>query len=275
MKQRLYLKHALIYSFLLFTTALAAQQTIEGGQNYYNDQKGIIYNKEFTVDLKLHTHGYALGINIGKLKTYYLTQYYHFEFGEIKHPKEYRQSFDFQVPSSNRVSRAFIFGKQNNLFVLRGGFGEKRYFSEKAKRRGLAIGISYEGGASLGLLKPYYLDLIYPRNDIEPPYVIRSERLTEENREDYFLNIRNIFGASGFSKGLSEISAIPGGHAKIAAHFDWGAYDEFVKAIEVGAMVDFFFQKVPIMVESPEVPNVENRPFFVNLYITLQLGKRW
>jgi hypothetical protein len=267
-------KSYLILPLLCIAAYAFAQQTIEGRQNYYDERKGIIFNKEVTVDLKLHTHGYALGVNIGKLKTYYLTQFYHFEFGELRHPKEFRQSFDFQVPSTNRVSRSFVFGKQNNFFVLRGGFGEKRYFSEKAKRRGLAVGISYEGGASLGFLKPYYLELLrIADNDINNVF-IRSERFSEENR-DIFLDIRSIFGSSGFSKGLSEISVIPGGHAKIAAHFDWGAYDEFVKALEIGVMADFFFQNVPIMVESPEVPNVENRPFFVNLYVTLQLGKRW
>jgi hypothetical protein len=32
--------------------------------------------------------------------------------------------------------------------------GEKKYFSEKAKRRGVAVGVNYEIGATLGLLKP-------------------------------------------------------------------------------------------------------------------------
>ena len=42
--------------------------------------------------------------------------------------------------------------------MLRVGMGAKRYFSEKAKRKGIAIGINYQAGVSLGLLKPYYLD---------------------------------------------------------------------------------------------------------------------
>lgn len=253
---------------------LTAQQTLPGGQNYYEENKGIVYNKEFTVDLKLHTHGYALGVNIGKLKTYYLTQYYNIELGELKHPKEFRQSFDFQSPQTSKVSRAFVFGKQNNFFVLRGGYGEKRYFSEKAKRRGLAVGVSYEAGPSIGFLKPYYLELVrFVDGDLNQ-FIIRSENYSEDNR-DTFLDITSIYGSSGFSKGLSEISLIPGGHAKAAVHFDWGAFDEFVKAIEAGIMVDFYFQTVPIMVESPEVPNVENSSIFFNLYINLQLGKRW
>jgi len=263
--------YALLFVAALFTP-LSGQQTIELGENYYDEVKGIVFDREFTVDLKLHTNGYALGINIARLKTFYLTNFFNFEFGEIKHPKQFRQSFDFRPSANGKVSRAFVFGKQNNFFVLRGGYGQKRYFSEKAKRKGLAIGVSYSGGVSLGLLKPYYLELNYPEsstNDI----ITRSEKYTEENA-DIFLDITRIFGASSFTKGLSELSVLPGGHGKVAVHFDWGAFDEFVKALEVGVMFDVYFQNVPIMVESPQVENVENRPLFINLFLNLQLGKR-
>ena len=269
--------HRGLYLTILFVfcSCMAfAQEQYESGKNIYEDTKGIVYNREFTVDLKLHTNGWALGVNIARLKTYYLTRFINIELGEIKHPKEFRQSFDFQAPSTNKVSRAFIFGKQNNFFVLRGGLGEKRYFSEKAKRKGLAVGMSYQGGVSLGLAKPYYLELVRFAEPGINDFIIRSEKFSEENA-DVFLDINSIYGSSGFSKGLGETSIIPGFHAKIATHFDWGAFDEFVKAIEAGIMVDVFFQKVPIMVESPMVPNTENRPFFVNLYLNLQLGKRW
>ncbi len=262
-----------LFLCLLCGAPLLAQTQLPGGQNYYEDDKGYVYNREFTVDLKLlQTNGFALGVNIAQLKTYYLTRFYNIEIGEIKHVREFRQSFDyFQAGTSNEVSRAFIYGKQNNLFALRGGIGEKRYFSEKAKRRGLAVGISYEVGPSLGILKPYYLDLVRSENPTGNTS-IKSEKYSAENADD-FLNITRIYGGSGFGKGLSELSVIPGGHAKFALHFDWGAFDEFVKAMEAGVMVDFYFKKVPIMVDA--LDNVENSPIFVNFYINLQLGKRW
>ena len=269
MKRILYALLCLIW----MTAPAKAQQTLELGQNYYDENKGIVYSREFTVDLKLHTHGFALGVNIASLKTYYLTNFFNIEIGEIKHPKQFRQSFDFQPSISGKVSRAFIFGKQNSFFVLRGGFGQKRYLSEKAKRRGLAIGLSYEAGPSLGLLKPYYLELNYPEQS-NNEIVTRSEKFSEDNAEN-FLDITRIFGASSFSKGLSEIAIQPGAHGKFAVHFDWGAFDEFVKAVEAGVMIDGYLKKVPIMVESPEVQNVENMPLFINLFINLQLGKRW
>lgn len=249
---------------------LMAQNTFQPKQVVSNNV-GIVYDKEFTFDIRLHTHGLALGVNIGRLKTFYKTRFYQFEIGELRHPKEERESNE-NPNFGGRSSRSFFFGKQNSLYVLRGGIGEKRYFSEKAKERGLAIGISYVVGPSIGLLKPYYLDLI--RSGVDNTPEISSEKFSEENAER-FLDVRNIFGSSGFSRGISELSILPGIHAKAGVHFDWGAFDEFVKAIEAGVMIDAYFKKVPIMVETDEINNAENRPFFINLYLTLQLGKRW
>ena len=70
---------------------------------------------------------------------------------------------------------------------------------------------------------------------------------------------------------MNEISILPGGHGKVAVHFDWGAFDEYIKAVEAGIAVDVFPKKIPMMVP---VEGVENRKYFINLFITLQLGKR-
>lgn len=266
-----------VYTTLFFLISIvgfsAAQPAVFSTDQVYTGEQGVIYNKEFSIDFKIHTNGFGLGVNVGTLKTYYLTRFFNIEIGELKHPREFRQNFDFQLPGSNRISRAFIFGKQNSFFVLRGGVGEKRYLSEKARRKGLAVGISYEGGPSLGIQKPYYLELLRFL-DAGNDFVIRSERYSEENA-DRFLNINNIYGSSGFSKGLNEINIQPGIHTKVALHFDWGAFDEFVKAMEAGLMVDAYFSRVPIMVESELTNNAENQRLFLNLYVNFQFGKRW
>lgn len=255
-----------ILVFVLLFGIVQAQSSYQ--QIDYNGQ-GVVYDRELAIDLRLHTNGFALAANFGRIKTYYRTRYYHIEIGELKHPKEYRQSFDnFR---SAGTSRSFIFGKQNNFFVLRGGIGEKRYFSEKARRKGLAIGINYEAGPSIGILKPYYLEINRPVDPSSSEFFRVSERYSEENASA-FLDVTLIQGASGFSKGLSELSFIPGLHLKGSVHFDWGAFDEFVKAIEAGIMADIYIREVPILAD---VEFAENRPFFINLFINLQLGKRW
>ncbi|MBI5914005.1 MAG: hypothetical protein HY842_01395 [Bacteroidetes bacterium] len=259
------IKNYCLLSLLLCGFALTAQETFQPKQ-LDDPSKGLVYNKEFAMNFRLHTNGFAFGATVGRLQTYYRTKYWHAEIGELKHTKEFRQSFEAPSSLNGRVSRAFKYGKQNNLYVLRGGLGVKRYYSEKAKHKGVAVGISYEGGATLGLLKPYYLEL----RAGDGKYSV-SKKYSEETA-DRFLDITQIHGASGWGKGLGEISLLPGVHGKFAVHFDWGAFDEYVKSFEGGIMVDAFARKAPIMVE---LDNVENRMVFINLFLNLQFGKRW
>ena len=82
----------------LLMPLVSGQEVLVPGQNYYEERKGIVYNQEFAVNFKLLTNGYSLGVDIGRLQTYYLTRFWSFEIGELKHNKEYRQSFDFRSP---------------------------------------------------------------------------------------------------------------------------------------------------------------------------------
>ena len=260
-------------ALLMVCGVCSGQVTFQPKQQSYESQ-GVVFDKEFTFDLRvLQTNGFTLGFNQGKLKTYYKTPFYHISIGELKHIKEFRQqSFESGGFNGFGNNQSYVFGKKNNLYVVRGGYGQKRYFTEKAKEKGLAVGMSWEFGPTLGLLKPYYLDLGYPNgNGNNSSRIYRAERYTEENH-DIFLEPSRIGGAVGIGRGWSELSIRPGVHATASAHFDWGAFDEFVKAVEAGFMVDVFFGNTDIMVE---VEGVENRPFFLNVFVNLQLGKRW
>lgn len=261
-------KYFLLLLFLICLLVQLPGQTFQPKQ--LDEQgKGLVYEKEFSVDLKiLQTNGFALGVNVGKLKTYYKTRFWHIEIGELKNPKEFRQNSS-AFTSFPGSPRSYIYGKQNNFYLVRGGFGVKRYLSEKARQKGVAVGFSYEFGPTLGLLKPYYLELP-PRSDNLSGFTV-SEKYSEENA-DRFLDPNQISGASGFTRGLGEISPLPGAHAMFAFHFDWGAFDEVVKALEAGLVIDVFPREVPILVERD---NVENTPIFFNVYVNLQFGKRW
>jgi len=261
---------SILIASLAFLSTIMAQGTFQPRQDNTTSNKGLIFDKETAFDIRLHTNGYALAVNLGKIKSYYRTRYYHFEFGELKHPKEYRNTLELNINGLGD-SKPYTYGKQNKLMVIRGGIGEKRYFSEKAKKKGLAVGVSYEAGAVLGFLKPYYLDVEYENDpSTRSDNVISSLKYSAETADD-FLTRTMISGSSGFTKGLKEVKLRPGIQAKAAMHFDWGAFDEYVKGFEAGVMADIFFGSVPIMVP---LENVENPPFFVNLYLTLQFGKR-
>ncbi len=227
---------------------------------------GIVYNRETTLNLRLTTaRGFLAGLEFGRLRTYYRTTYFHISIGELRHPKEQRQSAD---PLLSRSFRPYIFGKRNNAFMLRGAWGVKRYFSEKAKQRGVAVGVSYTFGPSLALLKPYYLAICYPNPTRPGDCRIMHEKYSEENANLFLDENGRIKGASPFTRGLGEISPRPGITASAAAHFDWGAFDEIVKALEVGVMLDAFPAELPILISSA------NQRLFVNFFVNLQFGKR-
>lgn len=227
-----------------------------------NQQKGFVYNKETSGNISLHTNGFLVSLVLGEVETYYRTRYRFLSFGNIKHPREYNQSVRYQGTAS--AFNNFTYGKRNSLFALRGGIGYKRYLSEKSKRNGVAVAIDYAGGASLGILKPYYLTVSY-QQDGNP--IRKNIKYSEEN-EDLFLDITRILNSGSVLRGLGESRILPGIFAKVGMHFDIGATDEYIKALEVGIQADQYFTNVPIMVLE------ENNSLFINLYLTLQFGKR-
>jgi len=247
---------------LLFLSTFAFEGSAQIAQK---EAVGFLYNQETTFNLRLATNrSFGFGMEWGKLRTYNKTKTLSLGISEMKSPKEQRQN---AAPSVRRSSRPFVYGKKNSLFVLRSGWGAKRYFSEKAKQKGVAVGISYSLGPTLGLLKPYYLALNYPETGSLSGRLL-LQKYSEKN-EAIFLDNSKILGAAPFTKGLNEISVLPGGTASIAYHMDWGAFDEMVKAIEIGLTLDVFARKAPIFVSAEQ-----NQQVFFNFFINLQFGKR-
>ena len=259
----------ILFLISLLPACLQSQKSFQPKQVDY-DWKGIVYRNEYTGRFSLNTNGYSIAYNTGKIKTYYKTEYYHFELGYLADPREQKQNRNTYI-SVSRISESFRYGKQNQLFMLRAGKGVKKLLSDKAKRKGIAVGMNYEAGPAIALLKPVYLDLIYTvevdgRNTIE----VRTEKYSPENA-DKFLDYSSIFGGASASKGWSELSIVPGIQAKLGLFFSVGAFDEFAKSVELGIMGELFMRKVPIMVQTDAI---SNKPYFVNFYATVELGKR-
>lgn len=246
--------------------SLQAQTIVQPKQLDYSSS-GILFNKEKSLEFRPHSNGGAIGVQFGNIVTYYKTKYYTFDLGILRHPKEFRQTITFHSGNPyRRTANSFTYGKQNQFIIMRAGFGEKKYFSDKAKRKGVAVGINYQIGASLGLLKPYFLHLSRLEEDGFTDY-ISTERYSEENA-DVFLDDTKIIGPASFFKGFEQLSMVPGVNARLGAHFSLGAFDQFVKAFEMGITVDAFFRRVPIMI----IEN--NTPVFINGYLSFQIGKR-
>jgi hypothetical protein len=237
-----------------------------------NDErfKGIIYRKETTADFTLHNNGLLIGVNFGDIRTYYRTSYYNIGIGMMSNPREHSQTKNVNI-IDGVLPKKFKFGKQNFVFVLRAGKGIKKYISDKAKRKGVSIGYNIEFGPAVAVLKPTYLNFVEQTIvDGELQNNLVTKKYTEENKA-LFTNYDLIYGGASFGKGFGELGFVPGAQAKLGLFFSVGAFDEYVKAAEVGIMIDAFIKKIPIMVETSQN---KNSPVFVNLYVNLHFGKR-
>ena len=223
------------------------------------EEGALIYHKQNIFGIKLTTDGYGAFYELGKLKTPVKTNLYSLEIGERKHPKEEKltrgNSYGFAI------GNPYIFGKINNFYYTKLGLGQQRLIGGKGNKNGVAVSASYGGGFSAGLLKPYYLR-------VTSSTAGGTQDVKYNNNDDVFLSASTITGSAGLGKGFGEMKFVPGAFAKAALRFDYGRYNESVTAIEVGAHIEAYSKKMPIMLLN------KNRQLFFNVYAALVFGRR-
>lgn len=204
----------------------------------------------------LHTRGFGLSFAWGKRIDGFHQRMIQIELVTMKHEKEYR-SFNPYYDDS----KGYVFGKLNQMIVLRPTWGVKRQLYDKLRPSGVEVGYSYGIGPSLAFLKPIYLEIGYP----EFPYTyLETERYNPEEH-----TIDRIYGRSSNLKGIEKMQLIPGLHGKFGMVFEYADTRDRIKGIEVGATVDAYIKKVPIMAFVP------NHSLFFNFYLQLIFGKKY
>jgi hypothetical protein len=76
-------------------------------------------------------------------------------------------------------------------------------------------------------------------------------------------------GSAGLSKGLGEMKFIPGGFFKSAMHFDFSSNRRNVIGAEAGINIEYYAADIPLMVDQ------KANPYFVELFLAIEFGKRW
>ena len=217
----------------------------------------LIFNKHTVFGFKLNTDGWGASFEKGKFQTPRKTRLLQFEFNEKKHPKEEKDagSIDLFTGSVNQ----FVFGKANNFYQLKGGYGQQYLIGGKSNKNGVAVSALWAGGLALGFEKPYY-------GDVEDLSTDERSRKKFEDIEDLYQY--RYLGASGFTVGWDEVKLNPGAHLKTALRFDYGRFNEAVAAIEAGINVEYYSKKVVQMI------NNDPRSLFFNAYVSVLFGKR-
>jgi len=258
-------KHILSAVLLLITTSLVAQDNdddklsgkerrearrAEYNKAMVNEEEGeAVFFKHTAALLTLTSEGYGIGLEIGKFRNPRLTFLYYFELSEKIHPKENKQGASFNQWQVNSVKP----GKLNNFYQVKIGVGQQRVIGGKDNKNGVTVSAVYGGGLSIGLLKPYLVD------------VQQGFRTTYDS-----IVIHNYIplGASGVTTGWDQLKIRPGVSVKAGLRFDYGRYNDMVSAIEAGVTADYYFQGVEQMLFNKE------KQFYFAGYINLVLGRR-
>ena len=219
------------------------------------EEGDLIFNKHNIFGIHVATDGYGISFEKGKYKTTSKTLIYQFELNEKKSPKEKRLS-------AGDFSSVVVY-KLNNFYEFKMAMGQQFLIGGKGNRNGVAVTALYTGGLSLGILKPYYVNVVDQNdNQTQQTWVqlINADSTTASNEE--------ITGASGFFVGWSHASFKPGVNAKTALRFDYGRFNETITAIEVGLTGEFYFGKIP------QVYLVPYKQFFFNAFVAIEFGSR-
>jgi len=220
------------------------------------EEGDLIFNKHNIFGIRLATDGYGINFEKGKFVTPTRTILYQFELNEKKSTKEHKVSAS---PDQFNYSSLVPY-KLNNFYIFKMAIGQQHLIGGKGNKNGVAVTALYTGGVSIGMLKPYYVD-------VQNTQTGETTRKTfTELQTDTLPDV--VTGASGFTVGWGHLKIKPGLNAKGAMRFDYGRLNQSVTAIEVGLTGEYYFSKIP------QVLLVPQKNFFFNAYVQIMFGSR-
>lgn len=253
-----YLKF-LVFSFLLFIPfgkVVYSQEIAD--ESITPPDANLIYNHQAVGGLSIHTEGWGFYFRKAKILDIYKKIFWEAEFVTMHNQQEYKVSNPNQPEAT-----PYYFGKLNGMGIFRGGVGVSRMIWRKNDLSCVQIDAVYAIGASLGVLKPVYLDILVsaPNGDQLPPI--------PERYDPYKDTPANIYGRASVFDGLGELSFYPGLYGKAGLNFDFANRHRTIKSIETGVVVDAYKNVVPMMAFT------KNNQIFINLFLSFSIGSRW
>ena len=207
-------------------------------QGELNEQQKVFFRNEMSFAVLLNSDGIGISYREAKRIDFLNKRFFEIEAGTLKHPKEYK------ISNPYTQSGSFVFGKLNSTFFLRGGIGRQHEIFKKADLGGVAIRYFYSAGPVIAFYKPIYYKVLYPTSNVNE-YEIRLEKF-----EASFSLPQEIYSRASFFKGFNEMKVLPGLFAKGGFNFEYSKEDKLIHAIELGAQINAFPKKIPIMAGS-------------------------
>lgn len=221
----------------------------------------IIYNRERMGMAIAHHHGFGLGYRSGKNINSFRTRIFAFEAVTLKSGKEIKTINPYW-----ENSKRYVYGKLNDVIVLRAGYAQKYLLNRKPYWGGIELRWFWETGMSLALEKPYYLFVI---KIIQLPSGELDYDIVTGKFDDSAYSWDDIYGRAPFTKGFNEINLVPGVYGKLGLNFEFGSVKTSIRAGEIGVALDFYPQTLNIMDDG------RDQTLFLNFYISYVFGKRF
>ena len=220
-------------------------------------EEKLVYNRQTSFNVGIHTRGFGGGFKLGKIKSINLTRNWEAEVVSLHSLKEIKT-----LNISTYNMRPFVYGKLNYAYVARFGYGEERRIFGKPYWGGIETRWTYEFGASLALLKPYYYYVATYIPNGSGGYVEKVDEQTFESGID-------ILGRSAFTKGIVETRVSPGIHASLGLSFDLAKSRARVQALNVDIKAECFPLGVSLM------DSERDRRFFLTFMLSYNWGSRY
>jgi hypothetical protein len=220
------------------------------------EEEGVTYFKShWAQGLKLVNDGVGGWIEYAMIRQPRKSILFQLDVSERKHVKEEKLQNEF-APTA-----PVIFGKVNYFYPVKLGAQKQWVVGNKGNRNGVSISTNIGGGVSLGVLRPYLVE-VNKGNGV-------SEFVGYNSPDSvYFVNLSSIQGGPDLSKGWNKIKITPGLYLKSAARFDYGRYNEMISAVEVGGFAEWYTSKIQQMID------IKQNQFFLGAYVSVIFGKR-
>jgi len=223
-------------------------------QGELDEQQKVFFRNERSFAILVNSDGIGFGYREAKRIDFLNKRLFEIDAGTLRHPKEYKLSNPYYTNTGT-----FVFGKLNSVAFLRGGMGHQHELFQKADLGGIAIRYFFSGGPVIALYKPIYYRVLYPIS-------LYEAQIKEEKFEVSIHQPGDIYSRAPFTKGLSETKALPGLYAKGGFNFEYSKEDKMIHAIEVGAQVNAFPKRIPIMAIE------KNKAIFFSLFVSYRFG---
>lgn len=244
----------MIKKLLIIAVILISGVVSINAQGELNEQQKVFFRNERSYAILLNSDGIGVSYRAAKRIDYLNKSLIEIEAGTLKHPREYKLSNPY-IQSTG----SFVFGKLNTVIYLRGGLGHQHELFKKADLGGIAIRYFYSAGPVIALYKPIYYRVLYPVS-------LNEFELREEKFDVSIALPQDIYSKASFTKGLDEIKVLPGLFAKGGFNFEYSKEDKVIHAIEIGAQINAFPKKIPIMASS------DNKTIYFSLFISYRFG---